>query len=186
MHSLQETEVKFLNIDKKEILKKLKSLKAKKIFEGDIHTTYYDTKNKSLEKQNKTVRLRIKKSKTKPEIELTFKKRLSSLEAKVMKEQNFIIKDIKTANAFLKSINLIQSGTIPDKHRISYRLKNLQFELDTYKNCPTFLEIESDNINSLKQAVELLSLDFKDAKIFTANQLLKYFKKNNLINSKNK
>lgn len=181
MHSLQETEVKFLNINQDQIINQLKSLGAKKIFDGQIQTAYYDTKDKSLKKQHKTIRLRIKKSKTKSEIELTFKKKIRNTEAKVMEEQNFIIKDLKTAHAFLKSINLIQSRTIPNKHRISYKLKDIQFELDTYENYPVFLEIESDSIEKIKQAAKLLNLDFKEAKTFTANQLLKYFKENNLI-----
>jgi len=170
---MQEIEVKFLDINKTEIIGKLKSLKAKKIFEGNIETTFYDFKDNSLRKQGKTVRLRTKGN----AVELTFKKAISKQQAKIMEEKNFNLKNLKEAKIFLKSLNLIPTKTLPKKHRISYQLKDIHFDMDKYTNIPLFLEIESDEINKIKRAANLLNLDFKKSKTFSAMGLLNYYKR---------
>lgn len=169
----KEVEVKFLNVNKNEIIKKLKSLKAKKIFEGKITTSYYDYPDNRLKQENKTLRLRKKGNKA----ELTSKQKIIDKGAKISKEKNFIAKNIKPIKFILKSVGLEQVSEIPEKYRISYKLGSIQFELDKYKNLPVFLEIESDSIEKLKKAAKLLNLNFDDAKTFNAFEVIDYLKK---------
>jgi len=49
---MPEIEVKILEIDKDEVIKKLNSLGAEKIFEGYVETIYYDTPDFKLKCQN--------------------------------------------------------------------------------------------------------------------------------------
>lgn len=169
---MKETEVKFLEINKKEIIRKLARLGAKKVFEGDIEAYFFDYPDKRLNKRGKILRLR-KKSK---EIEFNLKQNMIVTAAKNVDETEVNISDFELMKKILESIGLEISHTLPKKHRTSYSLNDLHFEIEKYKGIPAFLEIESDSEEKLKKAARLLGLDMKDAKSWTQKEVLEYYK----------
>lgn len=170
---MQETELKFLDINKSEIIAKLEKLKAKKVFEGDIEPSYYDFPDKNLERQNKLLRLRKKGDK----VELTLKERIPHSTIIISNETEILVSNFETTKKLLKSLGLKETVVLPKKYRISYRLNNANFEIDKYDNIPTFLEIEANNEKDLMQAIKLLNLDVKKGKDWGNRKLLEFYNK---------
>ena len=170
---MREVEVKILEINRNEIIKKLELLGAKKVFEGNVSALYYDFDNLILTKEDKTLRLRKKGEKA----ELTFKQKISKDKAKIMDEHEIQIENFETTKKILESIGLKEIKRL-DKHRLSYSLGNVHFELDTLPGIPTFLEIESEDLETVKKSVEKLELSMKDAKPWSGKEVLEYYRKN--------
>ena len=58
-----------------------------------------------------------------------------------------------------------------EKKRTRYVKDNVEFDIDTWPRLKTYLEIESDNIESIKKSAESLGLDFNEAKMFSTTQI---------------
>ena len=61
---MKETEVKILEVNRAKIEKTLANLGAKKVFDGDIETMFFDFKEKTIIKQKNVLRLRKMQDKT--------------------------------------------------------------------------------------------------------------------------
>ena len=59
------------------------------------------------------------------------------------------------------------------KHRISYELNGVKFEIDTYPNIPTFLEIEAPSEEIIQDYVQRLGFTMDDAKPFSFGDIKK-------------
>lgn len=164
---MNEIEVKILTIDRKALEKKLLSMGAKKIFDGDIEGGLYDFPDKRLEKNREALRLRREGD----EVVLTYKKHLTSeinegsAKAKVADEIEVKVSDFDQAEAILKALNFKLFIPIKKK-RVTYTLHGIHFAFDKYsdhlKNVPEFLEIEGDNVESVFEAVERLGFTRED------------------------
>lgn len=130
---MNEKEIKILDIDKS-VENKLLSLGAKKIFDDDIHAIYFDIPDT----------LRLRKEGT--AIKLTHKKLISKDPIKIMDETEITVSDFDSTLKILISLGYKPLRTI-HKHRISYKIDDTRFEIDTHLDefsfIPTFLEIES-------------------------------------------
>lgn len=169
---MDEIELKFLEIDKKKYISILKKLKAKKKFNCKIKAIYFDTKDSKLKKQNKILRLR----KINNYHELTFKKKINNKKFKHVKEYEIKINNPKELKKILKELGYEPFTTI-EKQRISYEYKNSKIEIDTIKNCPTYLEIEVNDKNKLKKIIDDLKLDIKKGKNWSMFEVIKKYKK---------
>lgn len=169
---MKELEVKILEINKKEVIKKLENLGAKKILDSNVNAIHFDFDDYSLSKQDKILRLRRKGDIT----ELTFKRKISKKKAKIVEELEVKVDDFGSMKKVLERLGLkkIKQYT---KHRISYNLNDVHFELDTYPGIPTFLEIEAPDIKKVKESVEKLGYSMKDAKSWNGWDVLKYYRK---------
>ncbi len=168
---MKEIEVKILNIKEKQIIKKLKKLGAKKVFEGKIIASYFDFEDKSLSKENKIIRLRTKGKLA----ELTFKKSISKKEAKIAEEYNVITDDYKDMKKILNLLGL-KEKIKQTKYRTSFTLDDVHFELDKFDSIPIFLEVEAPNIEKLKEYIKKLGFSMKDTKPWTGKNVLDYYK----------
>ena len=79
---MKEIEVKILDIDRKEVEKKLVSLGARKIFDGILEARYYDFQDYHLKKSGVSLRLR----KENKRVVLTLKKKVPDANLKVRDE----------------------------------------------------------------------------------------------------
>ncbi len=167
---MQEVEVKFLEINTKEIIGKLKSLNAKKVFEGEIKAIFFDFPVDPLSKKQILVRLRKKGEKT----ELTIKETKDNKSVKIADETEVYTSNYKKTLKILNLLGLKELEHRPAKHRISYQLEDIHFEIDTFEGVPTFLEIEVDAVEKIEKAVSLIGLNIKDAKNWNGRKLLDY------------
>ncbi len=167
---MEEIEVKILEVEPAKIVERLKELGAKKIFDGEIVASYLDFADRSMANQEKMLRLR-KKDKA---VELTFKTEISKEEAKVMKELEVYVDDFTTMKKIFESIGL-QEYAQARKHRTSFELNGVRFEIDKFPNVPPFLEIEAPTLEKLKAAVIDVGYSMEDTKAWSGGDVLKHY-----------
>ncbi len=115
-----EYEIRVLEIDKKEIIKKLESLKAKKVFNNLQQRYVYDFKPKE---ENRWLRLRTNGVKTTLTIKDVSKKSIDGT-----KELEIIVDDFEKTNMILKELGYIPKGYQENK-RLQYNLNGVKLIL---------------------------------------------------------
>lgn len=172
--SMLEVELKVLEIQRKTIEEKLISLGAKKVFDGEIHSLYYDYRDRTVQKIQGTFRLRKKGEQSL----LTFKQFVENKEAKVRLEHEVEISDFHTARLILEAIDLSPWLDIK-KHRTSYAYNNLHFEIDKYhgqfENIPEFLEVEGPDVRSVQKGLALLGFTEQHCRPWDTMQVIEYY-----------
>lgn len=169
---MEEIEVKFLNINSDEIQKKLTNIGAVKRGEYFQHWRVFDYSDWRLDKAGAWLRLRDEGDGL---VTLTLKQRLGitshdgNTNDTGMEETEVHVDDFeKIASMFLK-IGFIEKH-YAEKKRIRWGKDSVIFDIDTYPELETYLEIEALSWEKIDQAISWLELDSKDKKIFSANQ----------------
>lgn len=167
---MEEIEVKFLDIDFKFLIKKLENLGAEKVFEKMYRRRTFDYSDLRLNQDHSWLRLRDEGD----QITLAFKKRINPGENGAndqgMEEREILVSDFEKTTDILLNIGLIQKGYQENK-RIRYILNDIEFDFDFWPQLEPYLEIEADSWEKIEEGINLLGLDSKDQKIFTANQI---------------
>lgn len=171
---MKETEVKVLNVDKKKTIEIISRFGAEKIFEGEIKTTFFDFEDARISKAKNVLRLRQAGQSS----QLTFNPILSKQSAKEAEEYEGEVSDLQTMKKILESLGLSETGNI-QKHRTSYRLNNVKFDIDTHENefsyVPPYLEIEAENIDLIYKYTELLGYSAKDCLPWSTEDVINYY-----------
>lgn len=145
-----EYEVRVLEIDKDELIRKLESLNATKVGEFNQKRYVYDT----IPKENgKWIRLRTNGKET----TLTFKD-VTSDKIDGTKEVEIEVSDLELTNEFLNKIGFF-SKAYQENNRIRYILGDVELDIDSWPLIPTYLEIEGKDENSVLDMIEKLELD---------------------------
>ncbi|OGJ57464.1 hypothetical protein A2635_05445 [Candidatus Peribacteria bacterium RIFCSPHIGHO2_01_FULL_51_9] len=168
---MQEKEVKFLEINPSDMIEKLEKLGAQKTFEGEIVAAYFDRQRK-LAKRGITLRLRKKGE----QVELASKERSKNKHVKICEEDEVTVNDFETMKKILEKLDLTQYRKIT-KHRISYLLDSVHFEIDQIPTLPPFLEIEAPTIALIRNEAQKLGLRMKDAKAWSTQDVIEYYTK---------
>jgi adenylate cyclase class 2 len=169
---LNEVEVKVIDIDKKEIIKKLESLDAEKVFDGDVFTVMFDFEDNRLVKQNGYLRLR----KMGDAAFLTFKKVLSQDKAKVADEREVAVENFGETRSILEALGMKEKKSWA-KHRISYVLDDIDICIDSQAETPDFLEIEAISEEEIYYLVDELELPRDKVKNWTGKELVEHYNK---------
>lgn len=156
MHT--EYEVRVLDINKEEIIKKLENLGAKKIADFDYRRRVY---NFNPPVDHKWIRLRTDGRKT----TLTVKK-LESLEIDGTKETEIEVSDFEETNNLLNELGY-KAHTYQENKRTRYILNGVELDIDTWPYIPTYLEIEGKNEKAVKDMIKFLELD--ESKVTTVD-----------------
>lgn len=174
---MREIEVKILEVDLKEIEEKLIKIGAKKILDEDLYAINFDYTNRALRDRGYMMRVRKYGDK---KIVLTMKQMISDSKVKAVEETEIEVKDFEKTRAKLNAIGLIHERVL-EKHRVSYEIDNVRFELERYTGensfVPTFLEIESDDENKIFEWVEKLGFSKEDCRPWTTTDVIKHYKK---------
>ncbi|MFD4438373.1 class IV adenylate cyclase [Nocardia sp. NPDC058519] len=152
-----EYEATFLAIDVQEVKAKLAALGAiqafprtlltRKIFDGDALPT------------GAWVRLRDEGMQT----TLTLKHVTDSTTIDGTTEIETVVGDLDSMAEFLVTIGL-REVRYQENYREEWRLGDIVFDLDTWPDLPTLLEIEGPDESSVRQAAADLGLDYSQAK----------------------
>ncbi len=169
---LKEIEVKILEIDEEEVMKKLKGLGAQKVFEGEVSSVYFDFQGKRLEKKGKILRLRKKNNK----VILTFKNLISQDKAKIMDEYELTVEDFETMKKMFEEMGLFPLYEF-NKHRTTYKLGKTHFEIDKYPEIPAFLEIEAPDLDTINQFTSEFGFSREEVKSYSIKDVLEYYNK---------
>lgn len=172
---MREIEVKILEVNLEEVERKLISLGAKKVFEGEIKTEFFDFEDFSIKKSNSILRLRKYGEKS----FLCLKSSLSKKDVKEMEETEVEVGDFEKTEKILFSIGLKIYDKIIKKRK-SYALDDMRFELERhlyeYSFIPDFIEIESDNKNKIFDAISKLGFKKEDVKPWTIFDVIEYYR----------
>ncbi len=169
-----ETEIKIVEVDAKKIEKKLFELGAQKIFEGNIEWLVFDSGNHFFSKKRVMIRLRKQGTKT----ILTTKQLLEKKHAKISEEHEVETTDFLETTKILQSMGFhVKRGYPINKHRISYVLGDVHFELDTFPSIPTFLEIEAPNRKAIDDYVLKLGLSLANIKPWGTREVFAHYRK---------
>ncbi len=148
MHT--EFEVRVLDINKEELIKKLEKLGAIKIADFEYKRRVF---NFNPPTDNKWIRLRTDGSKT----TLTIKK-LESLEIDGTKEMEIEVSDFDETNNILEELGY-KAHTYQQNRRTRYVLNDVELDIDTWPYIPTYLEIEGKNEKAVEDMINLLEVD---------------------------
>jgi len=171
---MKEVEVKILEVNRTKIMETLEGLGARKVFDGDIQTLFFDFKNGEIIKTKNVLRLRKEQGKT----ELTFKKVHVTAAAKVAEEYSVEVSSLDGIMAILENLGL---EVIEDmsKHRISYDLDRAHFDIDCYFGeygyIPEFMEIEAENIELIHKYAGLLGFSAEKCLPWSTNDVIQYY-----------
>lgn len=162
----REIEVRFLDINSKQIIFILKKLKAENLGESLIREIiFYD--NKLLwRKQNKFVRLR----KVKNKLFLTYKHHQKETVDGAL-EIELEVNNFDKAKTFLENLGLI-SFREQEKKRHSFKLDDTIIDIDTWPSIPTYLEIEGRLKKDLKETARKIGLDWSKGTFLDARRII--------------
>ena len=148
MHT--EYEVRILNIDKDEIIKKLVSMKAE--FQWDLLQRRYVYDFKPAE-EGKWIRLRTNGRKT----TLTIKNIVSS-EIDGTQELEVEVDNFERCHLILKELGYEAKGYQENK-RCQYLLNGVEIDIDSWPLIPTYLEVEGASEEAVYNAIDALGID---------------------------
>ena len=171
---MKELEVKILEVNRKKIEDTLISLGAKKVFDGDIQTMFFDFKDASIRKAENVLRLRKEQDKT----ELTYKKVHITETAKLAEEYSVDVSNLETMKKILESLGLSVTESM-QKRRVSFAIDHTRFDIDHYTGnyayIPDFMEIESENIDLIHTYAALLGFQAKDCLPWSTDELIRHY-----------
>lgn len=169
---MEEIEVKFLNIDAGGMQEKLAGISAVKKGEYFQRWRVFDYPDWRLDKEGAWLRLRDEGD---GRTTLTFKRRLGiasndgSANDAGMEEIETQVNDFDKIAAMFSKIGFIEKH-YAEKKRIRWEKDPVVFDIDTYPELETYLEIEAPSWERIGEAIQWLGLDPNEKRIFSANQ----------------
>ncbi len=153
-----ELEAKWLDINHDEIRQKLKASGATLVQPERLMTRkVFDFEDKRLDQMSGWVRVRNEGDK----VTMSYKQ-LNDRTLHGTKEVTLEVNDFDKATSFLESIGL-KSYSYQETKRESWRIGDVQIELDTWPWIPSFIEIEAPSEEDLKNTAAILGLDYSKA-----------------------
>lgn len=169
---MKEIELKILEINEKEMIKRILALGAKKIMKKTLFEEHlFDFKDKSIKKAHNLCRLRKEGNKT--FLNFKFKGRQHKTFFKVAEENQVEVSDFALMEIILKRLGL-NPVTHRKKTRISYRLGEVRFEIDKYPEIPAYLELEGPE-KAIREVLNKLKIDIKQTTNMNAGQVFKFY-----------
>jgi len=153
-----EIEAKWLNIVPDEFRKVLYAAGATLVNEERLMVRkVFDYSDMSLEANGGWVRVRDEGDK----VTMSYKQ-LSDRTVYGTKEVSVTVSDFNDSCAFLESIGLV-ANSIQETKRESWKIEGAEIEIDTWPWIPSFVEIEAESVEKLKEVAEKLGLDYEQA-----------------------
>ncbi len=172
-----EIEIKFEVKNIRELKKKLKKIRAKKIKRYFEYNLAFDTKDKKLYKSKILLRLR----KAAGKVILGYKRKIPSRKYKQEEEIEIEVKDFEKMKKLLEKLGFYKSF-IYEKVREVYKYKGTEICIDQLP-FGTYLEIEGKE-KDIKTVIDKLELDIKQGSTLNYRQLYNQYCKEKRIKPK--
>jgi len=157
----KEIEVRFLEIDKEELIKNLHKIGADDLGEDFLREVIFYDKAGKFRDKHKFVRLRENKNGA----ILTYKQHMSKgrgiNQIDDVDEIETKVDDPQSTKLLLDKIGL-DPFRVQEKYRHSFIFNGTQIEIDTWPKIPTYVEIESSSEEIIKNVSKKLGLAWKD------------------------
>lgn len=169
--NMEEIEVKFLNINKEALERKLISIGAKKAGEYLYRRQVFDYPDLRLDREGAWIRIRDEGDK----VMLSYKQRLGRGEGSAgndlgMREIEIEVGDFQKTAEFLYALGFVNKFYFENK-RTRYVKDGVEFDIDEWPLLLPFLEIEASAMEEIEKAIEWLGLKKEDAKRFSTTQV---------------
>lgn len=155
---MREIEVKLFNINVRVLEERLENAGAMLTFDGDVDAIYFDYPDFRLRKEGKTARIRRVGDKT----EIVVKGRSQSAAMANREEIETLVGDFEKARLIYNRLGFVEMCRYR-KHRRSYALGGMKFDIDKFRNFPLYLEVEAKTEADVKRGVRLVGLKMTDA-----------------------
>jgi adenylate cyclase class 2 len=175
-NGMEEYEIKFLEVNVPALEKKLLEIGAIKTGEFDYIRRTFDYPDFRLDDKHKWLRIRTDGKET----TLTYKERLgvksndTSIPDDGMKEIEVIVSDFEKTCEIMKSAGFILKHEAKNK-RIRYEKGDMVYDIDSWPQIPTYIEIESTSLEKAKEAARELGFDGDKGIICSVNQVYKKY-----------
>lgn len=154
---MKEIETKVLEVDKEKIKQILKSLKAKQIQDTRLIVDWYCPKGAHANDTHPWY-LRVRTtSDGKNEVSWKSLPKIVG-NTRHSDEININVSDVMLTGKLFESIGL-EHYAHQEKDRVSFVLKDWNFDLDQYPGMPAYLEIEGKSHEHVQEAIKLLGLE---------------------------
>ena len=153
---MKEIETKVLEIDKEKIKQILKSLGAKEIQNTRLIVDWYCPKGANTSGHPWYLRIRTT-SDRRNEVSWKSLPKITG-NTRHSDEININVSDSLLAKKLFENIGL-ENYAHQEKDRISFTLKDWNFDLDQYPGMPAYLEIEGRSHEHVQEAIKLLNLE---------------------------
>lgn len=154
----REIEAKFLEIDKDALIAKLRELGAQDLGEDLLREIiFYDQEGKWVAANKTFVRIRQRQGR----ITLTYKNQEAE-SATGTEEIEFGADSWDKARQFLEALGL-RVGREQEKKRHTFALQKVTVDIDTWPSVPTYVELEGESEEKIRQAAALLGFDWGKA-----------------------
>lgn len=156
----REIEVRFLETDKEELIKKLEELGAEDKGEYLLEERIiYDNAMTWRDGAHKILRLRTCDGKTK----LTYKHR-TEITAEGTEEIEFEVDNADAAEALLERLGYV-AYRHQEKKRHTFHMGDVVVDIDTWPKIPTYVELEGPSEDALKTTANSLGLDWNSVEL---------------------
>lgn len=174
---MKEIELKVLEIDVKNLEKKLKALGAKKILPLTlIREKLYDTPDHKISSLERLFRLRQEGRKT----YITYKYgHKFKGHFRTNHELEIDVSNFDETDKLLTQLGFIHLQH-REKQRLSYKLGKVRIEIDKYPPIPAYAEFEGP-AKQTKSLLQKLGIDIKNTNILTVAGVLKHYKKDKKV-----
>jgi adenylate cyclase class 2 len=177
---MKEIEVKVLNIDKSRLLNNLFLINAKLIKKEFQKNIMFDYEDNRLFNSGGYIRLRelddlINKKKS---YIVTFKELITKDKFKISEETEFETLNLENTIKFLNKLGL-KIFRIDEKFRESYKLDLGLVEIDTWPGVPTYIEVEAESEENIKQILNFLDYKLSDSTSMSLKEIIKFYKLGN-------
>lgn len=162
----REIEVKFLEINKEELIAKLRSFGATDIGERkESDWIYYDSAGEWRDSGKEFIRVRQGRK-----ITMAYKKEEEDTVTGV-KEIEFEISDTQKARDFLEATGF-QLARAQEKIRHTFKFDDVTVDIDSWPRIPTYVELEGPSEESIKKAAGRLGFEWRRGIFGTAQNAI--------------
>ena len=156
----EEIELKFIDIDKENIIRKIKALGAKQEYSTSLESVSFISDGfSSSDSTKKYLRLR----KIGEKVFLTYKSPAKDSNLSIRDEYEIEVYDFDTMVQLFQGLGL-RPTPLFKKHRDHFSLGEVHLEIDEVEGIPPYLEIEAPTGPILKETAERLGLDINKGK----------------------
>lgn len=145
-----EYEIRVLEVDKEEMIKRIEQLGATKVGEYHQRRYVYDF---NPAQEGKWIRLRTNGYETTLAIKDIEKNTIDGT-----KEIEFKVDNFDEANLFLNQLGYFAKG-YQENNRIQYKLNDVEIDIDAWPMIPIYMEIEGPDAESVNKVLEKLDVE---------------------------
>lgn len=172
---MKEIEAKILKVDRAAVEAKLKELGATLEFDEEFYAVYYDTQDRKLHSEGKTIRLR----KEGDQAVLTVKRKAENeAGVKIREEHESGIKDFDQMEQALGELGYLPVLKMR-KQRAQYLVGEAHVVIDDYKDdhdyIPVFIEIEAKSREAILELAGKLGYGENDLSSMNAGELMLHY-----------